>query len=950
MARPKKDVSEKKLELFQLELDKAGDNISQLINDKKGRSRSCLLCRRRKQKCDHKLPSCTACLKAAVKCVQPTNYGNLNTNVTTITSDHNNVIKTTNNNFINSTNNMINNLTNNNTNTNNHNNNVNSGGRMLQINLNTDNNENGNNNEYTKLLEKKLKYLEKLIELNPTSSTYHKKKKNYKKISHLLGNVPDLETNLNFMNNATNANSNINNNLLKKPIINNNTNDNVFSIKNNNTNILLPRTTFNTNNNTSSANNNNVPILSSDSVESIDFSKCIFAKYNLKEFMSYDPVFELNEELTRLFLDTYFIQVQFKYPILDENEIYKFHNDYVNDNIYSYSERDFHFNCGRLWMVYCISSCFFEDNNGNNNENSNNKNYNGYSSVRYFSTAIRHISKCNDEFNYYQQIELLTLLVLYLLRTDRDSKILYDIIKDVIYICQKRLKLNEYNENNPKGLRIFWSIYLIERMICVAVGKEFTISESDINLPYLDDKDIKDNKIHQIEFVNEIIKLRRIESKFVEDLKIIPPMKNKKQDDNNKLIKQIGKVELYFKKLNNWKKNYNKLEIKKYETGTLKLYYFKSVRLLIEPYLEVLPSDSRLFRECQSAAGQICQLYKVLFQRTINGNSTTAVHTIFVAGVTLIYCMWLQRNQDDERRRQLGDDSKHTRPLVNGSLFSTLDDLRACSICLYVLTEKSEFGKIFRDTFDQLMNATIGNLIERCGPDSSELVYLSRNNIKRVREVECMSEEFKTMIQKKRKLQQLGDKEETKRDEMRRKRDVMLEGNPIPKSLSHLLVQEDKTKEMIDKEEKEKNKKEIIVMKSVNSREFFDWEMFEQQAYVQQQQAQQNLQIYLSGLNNNNTRMYEPEMMIRGDNMSSHNHTTVFDSQDTSTTNIFGNPVSGVPATMINNNNTRQHNIKHTSHNNSNDGFFLHAVHGMITDISTWTGDAVVNNNNSGRQ
>lgn len=75
MGRPPKKVSLENIQRFQLELEMAGQDINQLLKDKKGRSRACLLCQRRKQKCDHKLPSCTACLKAGVKCVQPARYG-----------------------------------------------------------------------------------------------------------------------------------------------------------------------------------------------------------------------------------------------------------------------------------------------------------------------------------------------------------------------------------------------------------------------------------------------------------------------------------------------------------------------------------------------------------------------------------------------------------------------------------------------------------------------------------------------------------------------------------------------------------------------------------------------------------------------------------------------------------------------------------------------------------
>lgn len=132
-----------------------------------------------------------------------------------------------------------------------------------------------------------------------------------------------------------------------------------------------------------------------------------------------------------------------------------------------------------------------------------------------------------------------------------------------------------------------------------------------------------------------------------------------------------------------------------------------------------------------SCCGSNLSVIQDIPSKTLNGHSTPAVHTVFVAGVTLIYCMWLARNFDDQRRKKLGDASKHTRPLISASLFSTMDDLRACSVCLYVMTERSNFARTFRDTFDQLMNATVGNLIERCGPDSSELIFMASSVAKR---------------------------------------------------------------------------------------------------------------------------------------------------------------------------------------------------------------------------
>ncbi|EDO14855.1 hypothetical protein Kpol_345p3 [Vanderwaltozyma polyspora DSM 70294] len=775
MARPKKEVSEENIERFQRELELAGDKVDVLLQDKKGRSRSCLLCRRRKQRCDHKMPSCTACLKAAVRCVQPERYalgsntkspestpldGNDTSSPMTDASGNdisrsrtpmtNNSPSPSDCNIMNAT------ATSNNNNGNNNKQGVKKA-KSNNLKSNKSNNNKGNGDEYTSFLEKKLKYLEKMINLPPTNSSYKRMKTQYKKISHLLGEIGDLEKSINTLQNQASImkpsiikpQPTVMGGVIPSPRITSSY-SNAPSPSSNSPSILLPLpdnnqprfvplnrsyqqnmgtpyqiNKYDSNNEHNNIIKNGISSIVSHPFDSIDFTKCIFSKYNLKEFYSYDPAFDFDEKLSRTFLDIFFTRLQFKYPLLDENEIYEFHDRYIRNDVYSLSEIDFHFACGRMWLAFSISACLHMTTGK----------YRGLPPERYFSTAIRHITLCGSNLNYVQQVEILTLLVLYILRTDRDSLVLYEIIKDVMMIAKNHLNLNRLQPNDPFGnkkLRLFWCIYLLERMICVAVGRPYTISESEIDLPLFsidsfNTSNVNDKvgKTHGVHFINQSLKLRRLESQFVEDLKIIPQRNN----SNEFLQKQLPLVKKYFYDLELWRSTCSKVYVRNFENETLKLYYYRSVRLLIQPYLEMLTPEDKLFRECQAAAGQICQLYKIFHQKTVNGHSTPAVHTVFVAGVTLVYCMWLARNHDDERRRKLGDESKHTRPLVSASLFSTLDDLRACSVSLYVMTERSNFARTFRDTFDQLMNATIGNLIERCGPDSSELIYISSGDV-----------------------------------------------------------------------------------------------------------------------------------------------------------------------------------------------------------------------------
>ena len=133
------------------------------------------------------------------------------------------------------------------------------------------------------------------------------------------------------------------------------------------------------------------------------------------------------------------------------------------------------------------------------------------------------------------------------------------------------------------------------------------------------------------------------------------------------------------------------------------------------------------------------------------------------------------------RRKLLGDDKKHTRPTVSEDLFRGLDDLRACSISLYVMSERTKFALSFRDIFEEIMNATVGNLILRCGPDSSEILY---------RGIGLPPAIFRKPLKHFHIESNYIEKSDDDKleDEERLKRKGHLTRSAIPKGLSHLLL------------------------------------------------------------------------------------------------------------------------------------------------------------------
>ncbi|SCU89009.1 LAFA_0E15720g1_1 [Lachancea sp. 'fantastica'] len=989
MGRPPKLVSQEKIEQFQLELEMASQDPELLLKDKKGRSRSCLLCQRRKRRCDHKTPSCTACLKAGVRCIQPSKYVSSPSPRATPSESPLQAHAP---------------------------NSQRGSGSVTSAGTATTGAKPPKQDEYTKFLEKKLRYLEKMLDMPPTGEPFKKRLANYRRIAHLIdGPAPDEATELNTGTQINGAGPPTAQFALPPSL----------ASAGSSSPILPPPKTVNffplqpeshsrgearINNRATSS----LAALTSDSLESIDFSRCIFAKYNLRDFLSYDPAFEFEEQLSRAFLDSFFTRLQFKYPLLDKQEIYNFHDDYIGNNVHSYSTQEFHFACGRMWLIFSISACLHMSAGK----------YQGLPPNRYFSTAIRHITKCGEKLTYVQQVEILTLLVLYMIRTDRDSSGLYEIIKDVVSICRDKLHLNKWNAQDlfaGKKLRLFWCVYLLERMICVAVGKPYTIPECEIDLPLFDEASfnnstMNDEKRHErgLNFINQSLKLRRIESQFVERLQIIPQNSNSTSEnhkDTAELAKQLPHVKSFFHELEIWRSNCSTSRVPNFENETLKLYYFRSVRLLIQPYLELLEPENRLFRECQAAAGQICQLYKIFHQKTVYGHSTPAVHTVFVAGVTLIYCMWLMRNWDDERRRKLGDISKHTRPLVSASLFSTMDDLRACSACLYVMAERSKFAITFRDTFDQLMNATIGNLIERCGPDSSELIYINEDRSESEYSADGRSENSdKSGVDVGSQIVESGmppairrtfgtassdlhvgfvetaqvDLEEQK---ALKKKQGDLQKATVPQKLSYLLapdIEEEPIKTTKSGSSRRKSrgsskiqseKDKYVVKKPAHITES-DWRAFQQQAFLQQHHAQQTLQAYLDSLHGkvgdlNVEASVESKRPLEGTIASL--HPTGMPENQTADPIVAAPLVANNPLWGKSVGNALQGNVEDntpmgasetmrpslsspapaTIHHRPINGyanadadfsglFFNNGTHNMINNISTWTNDSVV--------
>jgi hypothetical protein len=124
-----------------------------------------------------------------------------------------------------------------------------------------------------------------------------------------------------------------------------------------------------------------------------------------------------------------------------------------------------------------------------------------------------------------------------------------------------------------------------------------------------------------------------------------------------------------------------------YDTaGYFDLYYDKAIRLLLQSRLIYASSHDQWLRVCLKSCGRICQKYKYLHQTTPLAYTLMAVHSIFVAGITILYCLWVDR-----------------------SLFeiSTMNDIRACSTVLFIVAERWPNAVKYRDIFEMLTTVVL---------------------------------------------------------------------------------------------------------------------------------------------------------------------------------------------------------------------------------------------------
>ena len=176
-----------------------------------------------------------------------------------------------------------------------------------------------------------------------------------------------------------------------------------------------------------------------------------------------------------------------------------------------------------------------------------------------------------------------------------------------------------------------------------------------------------------------IIRLRRIESEIQQSIYRV---------DRQKSLSR-SKIDRFLDNLSEWQQripgDFSENDTETYSYDGIyyyEIYYYQAIRFLLYPHISKPDVHPSLIIKCADACGGVCRTYKSLHRGTSVGFSLMAIYSIFLAGLNLLYCLWLSPTH-----------------IYN---MSTTNDLNACSIVLYIVAERWPLAKRYRDAFETI--------------------------------------------------------------------------------------------------------------------------------------------------------------------------------------------------------------------------------------------------------
>lgn len=301
--------------------------------------------------------------------------------------------------------------------------------------------------------------------------------------------------------------------------------------------------------------------------------------------------------------------------------------------------------------------------------------------------ALQHINAARQS-RTVQNIEAMTLLVIYHLRSASSHGIWYMIGLAMRTAIDLGLHRKDYEKGFDaqavqKRRCLFWTVYTLERIIAISLGRPFSISDRQIDVELPDEGDQAGSEDHlKLAHAIALFKLRQIESRIQHSV----------YRADKPLSSLQPKLDALYSDLQQWKASVMEALPPGVDRNYPMLHYNRAVCLLVQPFLAILQATDPYYHICLRAAGDTCQSHKRLHQSLDYGHSFIAVQTVFVAGITLLYGLWTQA---------------HAVWSVSLS-----NDIRACSLVLFVMSERAAWVTKYRDAFEILVDAAMEKLLQ----------------------------------------------------------------------------------------------------------------------------------------------------------------------------------------------------------------------------------------------
>ncbi|GMM33290.1 Ppr1 protein [Saccharomycopsis crataegensis] len=394
------------------------------------------------------------------------------------------------------------------------------------------------------------------------------------------------------------------------------------------------------------------------------------------------PVTKPSLVVAQSYLKNYSIHVQCQYPFLDWDWVLKCFDEVMNHDSSKPEEIFF------IYMIFSIGSQIATSNLSHSNLTF---------TKAYYDKAMESLTPL-VEVNTLKTVQAYLIMSVFSQKMPDGSSIWQTTglaIRTAValglhrepyrkeYMSEKMQKLNELR------YRIFWCAYGMERINGVVLGRPFGISDIDIDAPI-------PQQTSEISVACHVFKLRRIQSSICTFVyKPVVIMDSPEDIDSTR-------VQIVLE-LNDWMNTFPSKShpISVFESRNwCQISYHNSMLLLLrQVVLEVSklkershPRTIEWFKVFTQSASAICMHYKAIHVKGKLSYTWLAMHCVFVAGLSFLYCLWIDTSIKvlEWKRRGL-----------------IYDTISACSSILYVLAERFGSASIFRDTFERISNSVL---------------------------------------------------------------------------------------------------------------------------------------------------------------------------------------------------------------------------------------------------